>query len=258
MRYLLSVAMLLVMVAGAIVLIPQEVRRPAPSDRHLPAPTAAEESGVREADDARASPVRPLLHSQVPGPGPAPTVRRPSHAAAPVQEPGPRGDGVPAAPSAPMSPDERSVRVPFDERGMREHEEPAAQPSSNEHQAAENPVGPRLQQPADVLGRAPVLAPPVLLTPVAGYPAEGYDVALDRSALTPRLSVEAIQGRVVLRVLVRTDGSVAEVHVVESSGAPALDEAAARAAAGWAFAPATRDGQPIDAWVLIPVRFVLR
>ncbi len=106
--------------------------------------------------------------------------------------------------------------------------------------------------------RAPEMAAPVLLSPGAlGYPSEGYYLVLDQNVLAPRLRADAAQGLVVLRILVRTDGSVAEVNVVESSGASVLDETAVRAAAGWTFAPATRDGQPIEAWVVVPVRFVI-
>ncbi|HXF82769.1 MAG TPA: energy transducer TonB [bacterium] len=80
---------------------------------------------------------------------------------------------------------------------------------------------------------------------------------MDRSRLTPEIRLSAAQGRVVLKVLVRTDGTVAEVHIEMSSGHAALDDAALRAAYGWRFEPAARDGQPIEAWVLIPVRFLI-
>ena len=62
-------------------------------------------------------------------------------------------------------------------------------------------------------------------------------------------------GTVLLRVLVAADGAVAKVRVHESSGVPLLDGAAARAAHGWRFHPATRAGAPLAAWVEIPVRF---
>src|SRR5206468_1880890 len=97
----------------------------------------------------------------------------------------------------------------------------------------------------------------VLLTPVAGYPAGGYRVAIDRSVLTLQLRVEAAQGRVVLRILVRPDGSIGQVAIAESSGSPVLDEAAVRAAAEWVFVPATRDSQPVEAWAIVPIRFVV-
>jgi protein TonB len=71
------------------------------------------------------------------------------------------------------------------------------------------------------------------------------------------LHLLASEGRVVIRVLVRGDGTVGTVLVNQSSGNPALDRAAVEAAAFWRFQPATRDGVAIDAWAVIPVRFVL-
>lgn len=97
----------------------------------------------------------------------------------------------------------------------------------------------------------------MLLTPTAAYPRDAYLVTLDRSTITPEIRKKAAQGRVVLRILVRSDGSAASVEISESSGHAVLDVAALRAAWEWRFEPATRDGEPIEAWVLLPVRFVI-
>jgi len=138
-------------------------------------------------------------------------------------------------------------------KGQIGEREDSSKPSSGGDQPlAEKPAAPVRES-----DRAPFLTPPVLLTPVAGYPAGGYRVVLDRSVLTPQLRVEAAQGRVVLRMLVRSDGSVAQVNVVESSGSQVLDEAAVNAAVKWRFAPASRDGQPVESWAVIPIRFVI-
>ena len=103
----------------------------------------------------------------------------------------------------------------------------------------------------------PVLKPPVLLTQPTQ---DGGDqqVALERGQLTTQLRLEAREGRVVLRILVRTDGTVARAEVARSSGQSALDQAAVLAVGSWRFDPATRNGAAIEAWVLIPVRFVVR
>ncbi len=107
--------------------------------------------------------------------------------------------------------------------------------------------------------RDPVLRPPSFLTGAPpDYPAGGYKIALNRSSLTPQLQVDAAQGRVVLRLLVLPHGTVDRVNVVVSSGFDVLDRAAVTAASIWRFTPATRDGEPIEAWVVIPVRFVIR
>jgi protein TonB len=65
------------------------------------------------------------------------------------------------------------------------------------------------------------------------------------------------EGRVRLRLLVRSDGTVGRVDTVISSGHPALDRAAAEALGRWRFQPATRDDVPIDAYYLVWVVFRL-
>jgi TonB family protein len=109
------------------------------------------------------------------------------------------------------------------------------------------------------IARVPILRPPVLLAgPPPEYPSNGYQVVLSRSSLTSQLQVEATEGRVILRLLVVANGGVDRVEVTVSSGVETLDQAAATAVRAWRFAPATWDGQPIDAWVAVPIRFVVR
>ena len=68
---------------------------------------------------------------------------------------------------------------------------------------------------------------------------------------------QGIAGEVVLEVLVRRDGSVAEVKVVR--GLPGgLNERASDAVRQWRFAPARRFGRPVDVTVEVAVEFRLR
>jgi protein TonB len=53
------------------------------------------------------------------------------------------------------------------------------------------------------------------------------------------------------------DGTVADARVERSSGSRDLDREALRAVRGWRFRPALRDGVPVPAAVLVPVRFAL-
>ena len=54
-------------------------------------------------------------------------------------------------------------------------------------------------------------------------------------------------------------GMPTEVTVEHSSGHEILDEAAVRTVQKrWRFVPATRNGQPIEGWALVPVNFVLQ
>jgi len=63
-------------------------------------------------------------------------------------------------------------------------------------------------------------------------------------------------GRVLLRVRVDEQGRAAEVIIEASSGFRLLDDAALKAVKKrWHFVPATQDGQPIQAWALVPIVF---
>lgn len=65
------------------------------------------------------------------------------------------------------------------------------------------------------------------------------------------------QGRVMLRVQVRADGTPAEVEINRSSGFSRLDRAALEAVRQWRFIPAQQGDAPVAASVLVPVAFTL-
>jgi protein TonB len=66
------------------------------------------------------------------------------------------------------------------------------------------------------------------------------------------------QGTVVLRVLVKADGTAGQIEIKSSSGFAQLDESARTAVKDWRFQPATSDGKPIADWFLIPIPFTLQ
>jgi protein TonB len=66
-----------------------------------------------------------------------------------------------------------------------------------------------------------------------------------------------LEGRVLLSVHVRADGSCAEVQLRQSSGHALLDDSALATVRRWRFLPATRAGQAMDSWVDVPVSFRL-
>jgi protein TonB len=66
-----------------------------------------------------------------------------------------------------------------------------------------------------------------------------------------------IEGVVKVRVLVGENGKPQEITLSKSSGESALDAAAMEAIEEWEFNPATRNGLPIRAWVVVPVAFTL-
>jgi protein TonB len=66
-----------------------------------------------------------------------------------------------------------------------------------------------------------------------------------------------VEGEVVLEIVVRRDGSVSDVKLV--NGLPrGLNERAIAAVRQWRFAPATRLGQAVDVIVEVAVEFKLR
>jgi protein TonB len=67
----------------------------------------------------------------------------------------------------------------------------------------------------------------------------------------------AVEGDVVLEVVVRADGRVGAVRLVQGLGA-GLDQRAIEAVRQWAFTPARRLGTPVDVLVEVAVEFRLR
>ncbi|MCR4376288.1 MAG: TonB family protein [Acidobacteria bacterium] len=67
----------------------------------------------------------------------------------------------------------------------------------------------------------------------------------------------AIEGDVVMEIVVRRDGSVGDVRVVRALGA-GLDQRAVAAVKQWRFAPARRMGAAVDVLVEVAVEFTLR
>ena len=67
-----------------------------------------------------------------------------------------------------------------------------------------------------------------------------------------------VEGVVMLEVLVRPDGSPAEVRVRTSSGSPLLDDSAVDTVRSkWRFLPARRGDTAIESRVTFPIRFRL-
>ena len=67
----------------------------------------------------------------------------------------------------------------------------------------------------------------------------------------------AIEGDVVMEIVVRRDGSVGDVRLTRTLGA-GLDQRAIAAVKQWRFSPARRQGTPVDILVEVAVGFALR
>ena len=64
-----------------------------------------------------------------------------------------------------------------------------------------------------------------------------------------------IEGSSLLRLRITFEGMVDSVLVLESSGYPAFDSSAVRAAKQMEFSPASRDGEDISVWARVPITF---
>ena len=63
-----------------------------------------------------------------------------------------------------------------------------------------------------------------------------------------------MEGFATVRVLIGTDGRVKQV---EASDTAFLDATRKQALSKWRFLPATRDGEPVESWREMTVRFQL-
>lgn len=79
------------------------------------------------------------------------------------------------------------------------------------------------------------------------------------NAPSPRYPPEALRmgigGTVRVRVVVAADGSAERQELAEASGNRFLDRAALETVRRWRFRPATRNGQPVAAEVVVPIVF---
>lgn len=66
-----------------------------------------------------------------------------------------------------------------------------------------------------------------------------------------------IQGKVLLDVFVRPDGTAKDVNIEHSSGSRVLDDSALDAVRNWRFIPAKRGHEFVEARVIVPVEFKL-
>ena len=65
------------------------------------------------------------------------------------------------------------------------------------------------------------------------------------------------EGTVWLHVLVKPDGTPAQIELEKSSGRKVLDDSALAAVKNWRFVPAKRGDTAVDGWVSIPIEFKL-
>ena len=78
-----------------------------------------------------------------------------------------------------------------------------------------------------------------------------------KADFTEEARQRGISGEVVLEIVVRRDGSVGDVRVLHGLGG-GLNDRAIQAVRQWRFAPAQRQGAPVDVIVEVSVEFSQR
>jgi periplasmic protein TonB len=121
-------------------------------------------------------------------------------------------------------------------------------------------------QPSPPVPAAPTTVPAAAAAPIAAPVVETGPVSLGKlSALPgnpplkypPSARMRHQEGVVRLRILVSTDGHVADIAIAQSSGFEVLDKAALEVVRRWRFQPPTRDGQPVEGIGIFPAAFRL-
>lgn len=80
-------------------------------------------------------------------------------------------------------------------------------------------------------------------------------VALMESEYPPMFRDAGIGGRTRIFLYIDEEGTLRDARIAESSGAPAIDEAALRVARSMRFSPAQRRGADVAVWVNLPFTF---
>jgi len=114
--------------------------------------------------------------------------------------------------------------------------------------------------PAPVVQSAPAPQPsPAAVDDPATQPLFAADYLRNPKPRYPLLSRRmGEEGLVTLRVLVTAAGEPRQVELKQSCGFPRLDQAAQEVVRSWRFVPAKRGASPVDAWVVVPIRFTLK
>ncbi|BBM87967.1 energy transducer TonB [Candidatus Uabimicrobium amorphum] len=79
-----------------------------------------------------------------------------------------------------------------------------------------------------------------------------YKIDYPQAAKRLRLS-----GSLMLKIKILKDGRVDQVEIVKGSGMRMLDKAAMKSVKTWLFYPATKNGNPVNSWIKVPITFRL-
>ncbi|KFE43546.1 energy transducer TonB [Pseudomonas congelans] len=191
-------------------------------------------------------------HQQAPEPTPPMPITVqwvPPPVAPPVAQPTPPAP-TPAPAPKPAPPEPRPAELP----------KPKAQPRTTPSKPVAKPVAPvpsvAAPTPAPTAVPAPRPAPAAPQTTTAPIGRAGY-LNNPPPVYPPAAARRHQEGTTMLRVHVLPNGRTDQVQVLQSSGVPALDEAAQAAVRQWTFIPAKRGDTPVEGWVNVPMAFKL-
>lgn len=169
-----------------------------------------------------------------------------------------------AAPASPSPSRSSTGRAPASETAPQRQDAPApiAPNPAGEPQAAQGEAAPGERPVAAPVATAHEKAQPAQIahaSPRAASVAH-TDVAYlfnPKPDYPPAARRRGLEGTVLVRVLVSTEGVPDQTRVVGPSGIDELDQAAVIAVQRWRFAPAREGSTAIAHWVDIPIRFKL-
>ncbi len=176
-----------------------------------------------------------------------------------VTPPAPRRPPAPPPPKpappppkpAPRTPAPRPAPMPVAKA------DPTPAPNAPAGVVEPQPPAPPIQAP--VAPPAPAPAPPAPpAPPKIDLPSSDAAYLNNPKPTYPAISKRlGEQGKVVLRVLIGTDGLPQKVEISKSSGFDRLDRLAQETVMRWRFVPGKRNGVPETMWNLVPINFVL-
>ena len=197
-----------------------------------------------------------------PPPPPKPEPKKPEPKQPEPKQPEPKQPEPPKQPKVePVKPEPPTAVEPRPEPPKPEPAKPEPArpaPPSPAPQATPAPTAPEAPP-------KPAPPPEVVAKPAPAAPTPLAKTGVDISASYRGSNVQPVypswsqknreQGTVVLRVLVKSDGTAGTVEIKSSSGYPRLDQSAIQAVKTWRFIPATRDGKPIDELYELDITF---
>lgn len=117
--------------------------------------------------------------------------------------------------------------------------------------------GSELGTPGDT-GTGIVDPPPLPVEPIfKGAQVNPRYIGALQPAYPPGMIREEREGAVRVRVLIGTDGRVKDIQTLRADDPAFLEATRKQALSKWRFLPATRDGEPVESWREMTVRFEL-